>query len=269
MKKVIKLGIIGIGNMGKAIYKGLSQDTSYQFFLIDKDKKKLPFPSQNTILVSSVEEIIPLVDVVIFAVKPQDLKELWSLVKQSVKRYSPLIITIAAGIPIKFFEYDNKEKIRVIRVMPNIGAKVGYSLSFICKGRNVSNKDISIAKKIFSSIGEVIFIEERFLDKATSISGSGPGYIFYIMNIIYEKAKEFGFKDDIAKKMVLYTFLGAVNLAHITKEDFSSLVKSVCSPKGTTEKALNFWQRKRLEKIIKEGIECAYQRAKELAKIYR
>ena len=112
-------------------------------------------------------------------------------------------------------------------------------------------------------------VKENLLNKVTSISGSGPGYIYFFMECMFESALRLGFNREMASSMVSHTFLGSVKLARLSGKDFSSLVKDVASPGGTTEEALAVFRRQGLSKTIEEAVVAAYQRARELAEIYK
>ena len=262
MNKKLKVGIVGFGNMGRAIAESLSSK-KYDIYVYDKDKNKAKgIPSG--IAVKTLRGLLSKSEVVILAVKPQDIK---GFIKSScgfINRKT-LLISIAAGVPTYFFE-KNMGKLKIVRVMPNLAARVKEAVSFICKGHFASKKDLDLALNIFKNIGIVFKVKEGFLDKATSISGSGPGYIYYFMDSLMQAALGLGFERKTARKMVQYTFLGAVRLAIESREDFSRLVKSVASRGGTTEAALGVFENNRLSAVIKDAIGAAYKRAKKLAK---
>jgi pyrroline-5-carboxylate reductase len=269
MENKLKVGIIGFGNMGSSIGLALQETKRWMVYVYDKDKRKLK-GLKGFYICKDNREVIERSEVVILAIKPQDIRGFLDDTKECLLENKPLIITIAAGVPIKLFERclfkpsSNKIRLKVIRAMPNLAAKVKQSVSFLCKGKFVNSTDLNVAKKIFSSIGEVFIIGEEFLDKVTSISGSGPGYVYYIMDCIYKTALQLGFKKCEARKMVALTFMGASKLASLTEKDFAILVREVASPKGTTEAALNIFKKEKLAKIIEQGVKSAYRRAKEL-----
>ncbi len=266
MKKKLSIGLVGFGNMGRALGEALLSESAYQLLAYDKEKKKLK-GIDSIIRKESLEKIIPSVNVVILAIKPQDIE---IFIKDAVRYFikkRPLLISIAAGVPTYFFEKRIKG-IRVIRVMPNLAVKVRSSVSFMCKGKLATKKDLDVAYKIFSCVGKVFVIKESFLDKVTSISGSGPGYVYYFMDAIMKSALKLGFSQEIARMMIEETFLGAVRFATLSGKEFSKLIEDVASRGGTTESALRIFTKKRLNSIINEAINSAYKKAKELANYY-
>ncbi len=262
----MSIGIVGFGNMGRAIGQSIASTDLWEVTAYDNYKVKTNNLKKIKI-VKNAKELILNSSIVILAIKPHDVG---SFIKENSVYFlknKPTLISIAAGITTNYFQKSLKG-IKIIRVMPNLAATVNESFSLICKGTLSKKSDLDISKKIFSQIGQVFITEESYLDKATSISGSGPGYIFYFMDIMYKSALTLGFNKKIAKKMVAQTFFGTSKLAKSSKKDFEQLSREVTSKKGTTEAALNTFEKYNLSSIIKEGIGNSYMRAKEISKIY-
>jgi len=264
MKKEMKIGIIGFGNMGEACARALAEKCKVCVFIYDKDRKKTR-NKKNFCICRNIEELIKNVEVVILAIKPQDAGDFLIQAKAHLLQKSPLFISILAGISTKAFE-KHLGGVRVIRVMPNVAAKVKESVSFICKGKFSKKGDLKIAEEIFSSLGETIEVKESYLDKVTSISGSGPGYIYYFMDCLYGSAITLGFSKAIARKMVINTFLGAASLAKAGGSDFKTLIKQVASKGGTTQAALEVFEKNNLKSLINKAVGAAHLRAKQLSK---
>ncbi len=260
------IGIIGYGNMGRAIGQSIASNDCWNISVYDKYKIKTK-NLKNIIIEKTLEALIANNSIIILAIKPQDIGSFIDDNLVYFLKSKPTLITISAGLTTKYFQKLIKD-IKIIRVMPNLAATVNESFSLICKGDLANKSDIEISKKIFSQIGEVIVTEESYLDKSTSISGSGPGYIFYFMDVMYNSALELGFNKKMARQMVSQTFFGASKLAKSSKKDFQQLTKDVTSKKGTTEAALNTFEKCHLSSILKDGISNSYKRAKEISKIY-
>lgn len=260
------IGIIGLGNMGAACAVALNSSGAWQVYAYDIKAKNISLP-KDIKFCKDIETLFKTSQIILIAIKPQDIANLLDQHKALLNTYKPLCISVAAGLNTNFFQNRIKQ-IRLIRTMPNLGAKVGQSLTFICRGKYATTQDLAIAKDIFSYVGEVIITKEDMLDKATSISGSGPGYVYYFMDILYESAIKLGFNKNQARKIILQVFLGAVNLAKASEYEFKHLVEKVTSPKGTTEAALKQFKKYKLADKIDQGIIAAYQRAKEIAKLY-
>lgn len=263
MKRKGKIGVIGFGNMGMACTAALLENKAgWQVYIYDKDKAKLK-KAKKAVSTDTVDELLRKVEIVILAVKPQDIKEFIEKTKATLSQKKPLLITIAAGTSTRFFEKSVKG-LRVVRVMPNLAAKVKESFSFICRGKFAKAADLRIAKEIFSVMGEVYQGQESYLDKATSISGSGPAYIYYFMDCICQNAVSLGFSKTTARKMVARTFVGAAALFKAGNADFNLWIKKISSPGGTTQAALETWEKNNFKPLVAKGITAAYQRAKQL-----
>lgn len=248
-----KIGIIGYGNMGSAIAERIKR--KYCVFVFDKDKEKTKKLEGTDIRVTdSVINLVEQSDVVIIAVKPQDFDAALNGIKDCVKR--KLIISIAAGIRTAYIEKALSEA-RVIRVMPNIAAKIGEAESAITKGNSASHRDLYFAQKLFNYLGKTWVMAEDMIDAATAISGSGPAYIFYDMekrginpsNIsqeiindysgrLTEAAQRLGFALSQAQELSWSTTNSSIHLAEVSGMSLGELKVKITSPGGTTEAAL-------------------------------
>ena len=185
----------------------------------------------------------------------------------------PFIISIAAGVTTgtiaKYLGGYGAGKL--IRAMPNLCAKKGMAITGLfgdpnCYGENggkMLGKDVS---KIFSKIGKVLWVKkESDLDSVTAISGSGPAYIYYIMNAMIDAAEELGLERNNAQKLVAQTIIGAGETGKDINNLTNEIVK-VSSKGGTTEKAIDVFKQKKLDAVIKQAIKSAHKRSKELSK---
>jgi len=198
-------------------------------------------------------------------VKPQNIKEVLEEIRDVIG-VDQLIISIAAGVSISAISRTLKKDIPIIRVMPNTPAIVQKGISGICYGPNVKEEHINVALDIFNSVGETIIVEEDMIDLITAVSGSGPGFVFRLMETMVEAAVKIGASRDDAKKLVIQTFFGASCLAKETSQSLSELREMVTSPKGTTEAGLRVLNGERIDEIIYKTIYAAYNRAIEIKK---
>ena len=271
-----KIGIIGYGNMGSAIAQGLKKD--YRIFVFDKDRNKTDNITGITVC-DGIPELVTNAEILILAVKPQDFEYVLKEIRAQAK--NKLVISIAAGISTKHIE-KILGNVRVIRVMPNIGAKIGESVSCICKGSFATENDLSFANESFNYIGFTKDVPEEMMDAATAISGSGPGYIFDfidknsldsnnipeharhdIMKRLERAAEAVGFSHEDAAFLSANTANSCINMLKIIKLPARDLKKQVVSKGGTTEAGLLV-----LEKggTWEEAALAALNRAKELSK---
>ena len=263
MSRKIKVGIVGFGNIGGSCASALNKRSRYKVLIYDTDRKKKP-KAKSFSVVKDIAQLIAEAEIIILAIKPQDIGDFIAGNKTGLVKRKPLLVSIATGIPIAWFQGQLKG-VPIIRVMPNLAAKVGESLSFISKGKNAKKSDLVKVERIFSCIGEVNVVEEKYLDKVTGVSGSGPGYVFYFMESMYQGALKLGFTKKEAKRMITQTFLGAAKLAKASGEEFKTLIKKVASKKGTTEAALKVFKAGKVGKTIIRGMSSACQRAKKIS----
>jgi len=259
MKK-IRVGIVGFGNMGSAIGLALKQSSGFSVTAFEKD----PHKRKNIRFLKNIRTLVDCSDVVILALKPQDMPQFLLENKVFFIKTRPLVVTIAAGLTCAFFE-KHLPGVRVVRVMPNLPAKIGAGVSFIAKGKYAAKADMAIAEKIFSCVGKVFFAPERSLDKVTAVCGSGPGFIFYLMDCFYSGALKLGFSTTVAREMVAGTFYGSAKLAENGKDDFKLLAGQVASKGGTTRAGLDVLERAKLNKLIDKTFAAAASRAKTLS----
>lgn len=258
MGSKLSLGIIGWGNMGSSLGAVIGCQPDIQLIVYDKDTKKLKQKSgfRNA---KSAAQVISASSVVILSIKPQDVRSFLEETREEWLKNKPLLITICAGIKTDFF-IKKIGRLPVVRVMPNLAAACGCSMSFVAAGAHAGKIDVHIAAKLFSLAGEVIVTGENMIDKATAISGSGPGFIFSMMNSFYGQAVKLGFNAAQARMMVNQTFLGAATLAKQNACDFKKMVTAVASRGGTTEAGLKVMRAKKIDAILKSAVGAAWQR---------
>ena len=274
----------GFGNMAQAIYQRMNRGAYDNIFLIEKSKKRINEINniydnfnvknyKNTKIINNLSDSkITYFDTILLAVKPSDMKSVCAQLKPLIKE-EPLIISIAAGIgSLTIKKYlDNSSYYKLARAMPNLCAKKGMAITGLfgdpnCYGKNggkMLGKDVS---KIFSKIGKVLWVKkESDLDSVTAISGSGPAYIYYIMNAMIDAAEELGLERNNAQKLVAQTIIGAGETGKDINNLTNEIVK-VSSKGGTTEKAIDVFKQKKLDAVIKQAIKSAHKRSKELSK---
>ncbi len=271
-----KIGIIGYGNMGQAIAHRLNE---YQVFVFDKDKSKLT-GAGHIHTVASLEEVLANdTEVLVLAVKPQDFSEIIEQIKHKVKEH--LVISVAAGITTEYIE-NKLGKARVVRVMPNLPAKIGKAMSCLCAGKFVDEPGLHLAEKIFKQLGQTMIIKENLMSAATAISGSGPAYVCrFIENngneltgisrgkeeIFLEEflkaAESCGFNKKQAELLVISTYQGTVEFLRQSGISAAELRMQVTSKAGTTEAALNVLSS---GGSLLKAVKAAALRAEELSK---
>ena len=276
-----KLYFIGYGHMAEAIYQRLDKSLFENICLIEKDddrrisidKKK----HSKTQLLKSLQGIkFCNSDIVILAVKPNQIKSICNEINSLIieKKDLPIVISIAAGVTTTSIrDYIIQENLshlqnflNIYRAMPNLCASNGDSITGLF-GSSVS--DITNSKntvsEIFNSVGEILWVKkEADLNIVTAISGSGPAYIFYIMEIMINSAQELGLSEKDAKKLVTMTLIGSGKMG-LSIQNLKEQISKVSSKGGTTEAALKVFEKENLSLIFNRAIEAAHSRSKEIS----
>jgi len=263
------IAIIGTGNMGDALVSGLigSGSSTPQNIICsdvrqDKlDKIKTMYKVRTT---TSNLKAVSQADIVIYAVKPQLMA---SVLIETGKKLdmSKLVISIAAGVPLAAMESCIDKDMRLIRVMPNIAAAVKEAATAIAAGAHATKEDIELAMEIFNSIGRCIFLKENYLmDAITGLSGSGPAYIFLIVDALADAGVKMGLSRQDSLFLAAQTILGAAKLLIETQEHPGQLKDKVTSPGGTAIAGLATLESGGLRTTLIHAVEAATNRSKEL-----
>lgn len=246
-----KVVIIGFGIMGKAIAKViLKKDKKIIVFGIDKDKSDI----------NNVIKKVKEADFVILATKPQDAKKAIEEIKNYLNKKT-IIISIMAGVSIKkLINFSDHKK--TIRMMPNLGLSVGYGIA-AWRGVGLSGPEKKKVKNFINKITENFEVKnEDTINKVTAISGSGPAYFFLLADCLIKACGSLGLNKNESKQFVEKTFSASAILSR--DDDYSSLIKKVASSGGTTEAALNVFQKENFNDIVLKAVRAAYKRAQEL-----
>jgi len=264
-----KIAIIGTGNMGEALVGGLiaSQSSKPKNIICsdvrqDKlDQVKSKFKVRTT---TNNLKAVAEADIIIYAVKPQIMAA--TLTETAAKLdMSKLVISIAAGVPLAAMEACIGKDLRLIRVMPNIAAFVKEAASAIAAGAHATKEDVGLAMEIFNSIGKCIFLKENYLmDAITGLSGSGPAYIFLIVDALADAGVKMGLSRQDSLFLAAQTVLGAAKLLIETQEHPGQLKDRVTSPGGTAIAGLATLESGGLRTTLINAVEAATLRSKEL-----
>lgn len=265
-----RIGLIGAGNMGTAIMRGLVAAqvvAPKDITATDVDESKLEKvaadPGVN--VATDMETLAGTSDVVILAVKPQSMEDLLRDVSRHVGP-SHLIISIAAGISTGYIEERLDGGVRVVRVMPNTPAMVRAGATALCRGTRATDDDMDFAVRLFSAVGTTVVVDEEQMDAVTALSASGPAYFFYLVEKLTKASVEQGLSAEEAGELACQTLCGAGRLLRETGAAAEDLRRRVTSKGGTTEAAVAVFDAAGLGKIISQAISAAVARAKELGK---
>lgn len=264
-----KIGFIGAGTMGSAIIEGLL-DTAFvnhqEVFAseIDKNKAKEIHEKLHIKVFTDNNDLANICDVIVLCVKPYFIKDVIEQIKDNITE-KKIILSIAAGVKTQTIEEIIDKNIEVIRVMPNTPASIKQGMSVISKGKYATENTAKYALELFSKVGESIEVEESLIDAVTGISGSGPAFIYLIIEAMAQGGIELGLDKDKAIKLACQTAIGGANMIlKYNEKSPEQLRKEVATPGGSTERGLITMEEEKIfEKLIKTVKDTA-KRAEEL-----
>jgi pyrroline-5-carboxylate reductase len=267
-----KICSLGTGNMGQALVSGLvGSGSSKPQDIVCTDVREVKLKAiekQYGVQISTSNlEAVSQADIIIYAVKPQIMATVLNETSEKLDM-SKLIISIAAGVPMEAIESCLNKELRLIRVMPNIAAAVKEAATAIAAGRHASKEDVQLAMEIFDSIGKSVFIQENYLmDAITGLSGSGPAYIFLIVEAMADAGVKVGLSRQEALFLSAQTVLGAAKMLIETQEHPGQLRDRVTSPGGTAIAGLATLEEGGLRTTLIHAVEVATNRSRELGKM--
>jgi len=266
------IGFIGAGNMARSLASGLINNglAPGKITMSDPDAgTREAIASQLGVSVTASNgDVARAAEILVFAVKPQVLKEVALGVADTVQQQNPLIISIAAGIRSDTLEAWLGGNLALVRVMPNTAALVGSGASGLYANSRTNSAARDIAESVMRAVGVVAWVStEEQLDVVTALSGSGPAYYFFVMEALEQAAIEAGLPADVARLLTLETAFGAAKMALENGEEPAVLRQQVTSKGGTTERAIAVMEENGLREIYKKAIFAASERSAELAKI--
>jgi len=257
-----KIGIIGMGNMGSAIAKGIAGSFPYEnIFIYDIDpEKSKEFPGIRS--TPYIDEVIESSTILIIAVKPDRVNEI--LLK--LTDYNGIIVSVAAGIKLETLLKTAGTDKKIIRAMPNTPAVSGCGMTVLSPCDNLLHQETSAAEDIFSTTGKVLVLDEKYMDAVTGVSGSGPAYVFTFIQAMADGAVKMGIPRDYALTLAAQTVYGSAKMFLDKSENPIKLRDQVASPGGTTIEAIHILEKAGFSGIIINAIEAAALKSKELGK---
>ena len=268
MLKQKTIGFIGAGNMAGAMIRGLVKGgiPGKRILAFDVDRKKTAGLSRTYKIRKARDnrELVRLCQVVVLAVKPQVIETVLNEIKPLPAK-SPLILSIAAGVPIRRLRENLGPESRVVRAMPNTPALIGQGISGFCAGPNVAPAERDLAQAILAALGPALeFKDESLLDAVTGLSGSGPAYVYLIIEALADGGVKMGLTREAALLLAARTVAGAAGMVLQTGEHPARLKDMVTSPGGTTIAGLAVLERARVRGALIQAVEKATRRATEL-----
>jgi len=264
-----KFGVIGAGNMGTAIIRGAVESGALEakdIVAYDPDRKREQVLALEFGILCSQDNRMPgACPYVLLSVKPQVIDTVLEEI-EPVVREDATVISIVAGVPTEHIDKKLGGKGRIIRAMPNTPMLVGAGVAAVAAGPRARNEDVHWAQRLFAASGLAVVMEESLLDAVTGLSGSGPAYLFYLIEAMTEAGVAEGIDPDVAEMLATQTCIGAGKLLAKTRKPPQDLRAMVTTPGGTTEAAIGHMEKNHVRKTIVEAISMATQRSRELGR---
>ena len=264
-----ELGVVGAGNMAEAIVQGVlgsNQLRAEQIVAADvSEARRKLFVDMGVRAVADAAEFAGGCRHLLLSVKPQQMGSALAALAPRLSAET-LVISIAAGISSQFIERSlgERAKWRVIRSMPNTPMLVGEGMVAISAGAHATAEDLSAARKLFESAATVVEVPENLIDAVTAVSGSGPAYVFYLVEQMIAAGVSLGLSPQTAHLLATRTALGAAKMLVNSSDSPAELRRKVTSPHGTTAAAIAVMDQAKLPAIVGEAIRAAERRGKEM-----
>ncbi len=268
------IAILGAGSMGGAILQGVARSGLATEGITatnrsaEKARALAGVPGVTSIALEERPDgnavAVAGADIVLIGVKPAMVPDLLREIGPHL-RPGAVVVSLAAGVTLATFEAHLPDGTAVLRSMPNTPAVVGKAVTGLAAGTDATPEDVAVARRLFETCGAVIDVPETQIDALSTISGSGPAYVFLLIEELTKAAVGKGFDEADARLMAEQTFIGAAALLDVTHEDPAELRRRVTSPKGTTERAIAVLQAADLAAVFAEATDAALARARELA----
>ncbi len=266
----MKIAFIGGGNMGEAMLsalleKGLSAPQAISVSDVVEARRRHLKQKYGVIAVSSNSSAVTGSDVVVLAIKPQNLAEILAELGGQLEP-AQLVLSIIAGARVDTLRRGLKHDC-IVRAMPNTPAQIGEGMSVWTATTGVTEQQKAWAGSILGAMGREIYVDdEKYIDMATAVSGSGPAYVFLFMESLVEAAVHIGLPRDMAQEVVLQTVLGSGHFAQKSGKELAELRRMVTSPGGTTAEAMLQFEKGEFTGLVRKAVAAAFDRAKELGK---
>ncbi len=265
-----KIGFVGAGQMATALAQGFVRAG-----LTDRDRlfgadplaqaAKCFADATGASIAETNLDLVELADVVFLAVKPQQMGAVLEEIRQAITP-NKLVVSIAAGVPMKAMSDELGDQIRLVRVMPNTPCLVGRGACGFCLGAAATEADATLVEKLLSSVGIAFRVPEKLMDAVTGLSGSGPAYVYTIIEALSDGGVRMGLPRNIATALAAQTVAGAAELVLTTGEHTGTLKDRVTSPGGTTIAGIQVLEEGGLRASLMAAVEAATERSIELGK---
>jgi len=263
-----KVAIIGAGKMGEAIIAGLLKSGEYslkdiQVVEVVESRRQYINQTYKVKCFSDAKRAVNFGDIVLIALKPSVVGKVLEQISPLMKR-GKVLVSIAAGVTLEFMKKFVPEKVPIVRVMPNIACSVREAMVTFCPTPNITKEELDMVTNMLSQLGRVMQLDEKYLNLATGLVGSGPAYIYLIIDALADAGVRLGLPKDVSITLAAQTTLGAAKMVVETGEHPIKLKDKVATPAGTTVEGLLELERGGLRATIISAVTKAAERAKGL-----
>lgn len=269
-----KIAIVGAGSMAEAFISGILENE-----LIDR-KNVWVTNNSNKERLNSLRErygvrstydlnvLFDGADIVMLAMKPKDAATAIQAIREQLTEHM-LVVSVLAGVSMNTIETLARKPLAIVRSMPNTSAAVGKSATAVAVNQRVTNEQVEITRNLFGTVGLTTFVEEKQLDAVTGLSGSGPAYIYYLIEAMEKSAVEVGLEKEMASELIVQTLLGAAEMVKKSSKSSTQLRKEVTSPGGTTEAGIKVLEENGVQQAFISCIKAATAQSKKMGTALR
>ena len=264
-----KIGFIGAGHMAKALIFGLAGSGSYSrsdIVIYDTDSAKTEDLRQNGFHTAVSEtDVVANASFVFLAVRPGDLVDVLRKIAPAVT-VKNVIISVAAGVSIGFIKKYLRPESKVIRIMPNTAAELGLSSTALSYDMPVTYSELTAVRGMLESVGVVEILPEDKMNEVISLNSSSPVYVYMLARAMIDGAKNQGIDADSARRLAVQTIIGAAKKLESSDDDISKMISDVCTPNGTTVKAVDYLEKRGFEQALADAMLTCTKRANMIEK---
>jgi pyrroline-5-carboxylate reductase len=272
--KMNKIAIIGAGSMAEAFISGILKNE-----LIDRKNVWVTNNSNKERLNSLIERygvrstydlnaLFDGADIVMLAMKPKDAATAIQAIREQLTEHM-LVVSVLAGVSMSTIETLARKPLAIVRSMPNTSAAVGKSATAVAVNQRVTNEQVETTRNLFGTVGLTSFVEEEQLDAVTGLSGSGPAYIYYLIEAMEKSAVEVGLEKEMASQLIVQTLIGAAEMVKNSSKSSTQLRKDVTSPGGTTEAGIKVLEENEVQQAFISCIKAATAQSKKMGAALR
>ena len=259
-----KIGFIGAGHMAKALIYGFAGSGAYgknDILIYDSDSEKTDSLKQegfNT--ASSGADVVINSSFVFLAVRPGDIASVLTEIAPVIT-VNNVIVSVAAGVSIGYIKKRTRPECKVIRIMPNTASGLGAGATALSYDMPVTYSELTAAREMLETVGIVEILPEDKMNEVISLNSSSPVYVYMLARAMIDGAKNQGIEEDAARRLAVQTIIGAAKMLEDSDEDISKMISDVCTPNGTTVKAVDYLEKRGFEQALADAMLTCTKRA--------